>query len=91
MAHELTQAYASINPEKVIEWNPDIILVARMGQPGDAASQLSRSHRVGRISAVKNRQIIDDIHPDLLFRPGPRLIDGVKALAARLRKLEGKQ
>ena len=41
VAHEISQAYSGINPEKVIEWNPDIILVAQMGRPGEAAVQLS--------------------------------------------------
>ncbi|MGA2621952.1 MAG: cobalamin-binding protein [Thermoguttaceae bacterium] len=91
VAHEIPQAYASINPEKVIEWNPDIIIVARMGRPGDAAVQLSRRIGWADISAVKNGRVIDDIQPDLLFRPGPRLIDGVKALAVRLHKPKGKQ
>ena len=37
-AHEISQAYPSINPEKVIEWDPDIILVTQMGRPGDATA-----------------------------------------------------
>ena len=90
VAHEIPQAYSSINPEKVIEWNPDIILVAQMGRPGVAAVQLSRRIGWAGISAVKNGRVIDDIHPDLLFRPGPRLIGGVKALAVRLHTPGGK-
>ena len=90
VAHEISQSYTSINPEKVIEWNPDIIIVAPMGRPGNAAVQLSQRIGWADISAVKNGRVIDDINPDLLFRPGPRLIDGVKAMAARLHKPEGK-
>jgi iron complex transport system substrate-binding protein len=55
-----------------------------MGRAGLAAAELSRRIGWAGISAVKSRRIIDDIHPDLLFRPGPRLVDGVKALAVRL-------
>ena len=91
VAHEISQAYTSVNPEKVIAWNPDIIVVARMGQPGDAAARLAQRIGWADIKAVKNRRVIDGINPDLLFRPGPRLIDGVKALAARLHSREGKQ
>ena len=91
VAHKISQAYTSVNPEKVIEWNPDVIVVARMGQPGDAAARLAQRIGWADIRAVKNRRVIDDINPDLLFRPGPRLIDGVKALAARLHWPEGKQ
>jgi len=86
VAHEISQAYPTINPERVIEWDPEIIIVVRMGRPGDAAVQMSRRIGWADISAVKNGRIIDDIHPDLLLRPGPRLIDGVKAMAVRLRQ-----
>jgi iron complex transport system substrate-binding protein len=86
VAHEISQAYSSINPEKVIEWNPDIIIVAQMGCTGDAAVQLSRRIGWSDISAVKNGRVIADIHPDLLFRPGPRLMEGAKALAAELHR-----
>ena len=91
VAHGVSLAYPSINPEKVIEWDPDVMIVARMGRPGDAAVELS--HRIGwsDISAVKNRRVIDDIDPDLLFRPGPRLIDGVRAMSARLHTREGRE
>ena len=91
VAHGISQAYPSINPEKVVEWDPDIIIVAGMSQPGDAAVRLSQRIGWADIPAVKHGRVIDDIHPDLLFRPGPRLIDGVKALAARLHSPEGKQ
>ncbi len=91
VAHEIPQAYCSINPEKVIEWNPDIIIVAQMGRPGDAALQLSRRIGWADIAAVKNGRVIADIHPDLLFRPGPRLIGGVQALAVRLHTPGGKR
>jgi iron complex transport system substrate-binding protein len=90
-AHDISQAYPSINPEKVVEWNPDIIIVTQMDRPGDATLRLSARIGWADISAVKNGRVIDDIHPDLLFRPGPRLVEGVKALAVRLHKLEGKQ
>ena len=84
VAHEIPHAYPSINPEKVIAWNPDVIMVASMGRSGKVAVQMSRRIGWADISAVKNGRVIDDIHPDLLFRPGPRLIDGVKAMAVRL-------
>lgn len=88
-AHEVSQAYASINPESVIAWNPDFIVVA----PMDGTSARTRlADRVGwsDISAVKHGRVIDDIPADLLFRPGPRLVEGVKELAVRLRSRGGK-
>ena len=84
VARTISQAYPTINPEEVERWNPDAIVVAPMGPPGAAAGQLARQIGWAGIAAVKNGRVIDDIDPDLLYRPGPRLIEGVKALAARL-------
>ncbi len=68
----------------MIAWNPDVILVAHAGAPGEAAKRLARQIGWSNIAAVRQRRIIDDIDPDLLFRPGPRLADGVEQLAERL-------
>ncbi len=86
VAHDLVQPHPRVNAEKVIEWDPEVILVARMARPRDAARIANRIGWDG-ISAVKKGRIVDDIPCDLLLRPGPRLIEGVKALAARLREV----
>jgi iron complex transport system substrate-binding protein len=83
-AHEISREYSVVNSEKVIEWNPDVILIARMGGREDAAAQVPRRIGWGNIEAARNGRIFDDIPPDLLFRPGPRLIEGVRLLAERL-------
>ena len=85
VAHEIPQAYPHINPEKVIQWNPDFILVAHMNA-GETGSQFARRIGWADISAVRGGRIIDDIDPDLLLRPGPRLVHGAKTLALRLHK-----
>jgi iron complex transport system substrate-binding protein len=84
VAHEIHDAYPRIDPEQVIKWNPEVILVAHSNEPGEAAKRLSEHIGWSEVAAVKQRRIIDDIDPDLLFRPGPRLADGVKKLAEKL-------
>jgi iron complex transport system substrate-binding protein len=84
VAHETSTAYPRINPEQVIAWNPEVILVAHNEQPGAAAERLAGHIGWSDLAAVRNRRIIDDIDADLLFRPGPRLAEGVDALARRL-------
>ena len=84
VAHEIRQGYPIVNPEKVIQWNPDVIVLTSMGRGGDAQSRLAERIGWANISAVKFGRIVHDLDPDLLFRPGPRLVDGTKALAARL-------
>lgn len=87
VAGEINQTYPHINPEKVIEWNPDVIIICYMVQKGlNPASQISSRIGWAEISAVKNGRIIDDIPGDSILRPGPRLIEGVKILAQHLHK-----
>jgi hypothetical protein len=38
------------------------------------------------LKAVKQDRVLCDVPCDLILRPGPRLIEGVKLLAKRLRK-----
>ena len=83
-AHEISREYSVVNSEKVIEWNPDVILIARMGGREDVSVQVPRRIGWGNIEAARNGRIFDDIPPDLLFRPGPRLIEGVRLLAEHL-------
>jgi iron complex transport system substrate-binding protein len=85
VAHEIQSAYPRIDPEQVIAWNPEVILVAHSNTPGEAAKRLEEHIGWSDVAAVRQRRIIDDIDPDLLFRPGPRLADGVKELAGKLR------
>jgi iron complex transport system substrate-binding protein len=84
VAGEINSAYPQIDPEKLIVWNPEVILMAHGDHPGEAARQLAGHIGWSEVAAVRERRIIDDIDADLLFRPGPRLVEGVKALAARL-------
>jgi iron complex transport system substrate-binding protein len=61
-----------------------VILIAHSNAPNEAAKRLANHIGWSDIAAVRQRRIIDDIDQDLLFRPGPRLADGVKQLAEKL-------
>ena len=84
VAHDISAAYPPIDPEKVMAWNPEVILVAHGKRAGEAAQRLVGHIGWADVAAVRERRIIDDIDADLLFCPGPWLAEGVKALAARL-------
>lgn len=70
----LTGEYVQINPEFVLEQNPDVIIIAHMGSTSDDVQQ-----RPGwdNLDAVRNGRIIDRINQDVIFRAGPRLMEGV--------------
>lgn len=82
VAAEIDNPYPKVNPEKVIEWNPDVIVLGYMTQE---QTQQSLANRIGwrDMRAVQSGRIISDIPSDLLLRPGPRMTEGVKALAQR--------
>lgn len=82
IAANLNGAWAQLSLEDLLVQNPQIILL------GDAAYGItpeSVAQRAGweGLQAVKNSQILtfDD---DLVSRPGPRLVDGLEALAKLL-------
>lgn len=74
IAGSIKQEYPVVSSEFVVKKNPDIIIVLHPGS--------SPKDRLGwqDIKAVKDGQIYEDIDPDILERPGPRIIQGIKAL-----------
>jgi len=89
VAHDLPQSYPTIGPEQVLAWNPDVILLGHAVQGEDAVAQMRARIGWSGVAAVKTGRIIADIPSDHLQRPGPRLVEGVKALALRLREKGG--
>ncbi|MCX7846100.1 MAG: cobalamin-binding protein [Dictyoglomaceae bacterium] len=69
--------YPVLSVEYIIQKNPDIILIGEMS--GISMESLIKKPEFSNISAVKNKKIFY-INDDLVFRPGPRLIDGLEAL-----------
>jgi len=75
------QEYPVVDPEAVVAADPEVILLLHPDMSvGDVASRVGW----GGISAVKHGRIYDKLDEDLLFRPGPRIIDGVALLAKLL-------
>jgi iron complex transport system substrate-binding protein len=81
-----TQPYLQINVEEVFASDPDIVLL--MGgegmRPGVGISRLRARPGWQTLRAVREGRIVDRIHPDLLSRPGPRLVEGLELLAGAL-------
>ena len=83
IAHDTQMAYSYFSPEQVIKRDPDCIVLAYMVNQ-DAASAIRERLGWREISAVKNNRIYNDINPDILLRPGPRLVQGLTELHKRL-------
>jgi len=82
----LKRPYVQINAEEVLAGNPDhLLLMGVTGKTRGRGLALLRARPGwGDLAAVRKGRVIDSIHPDLLSRPGPRLAQGLEALARAL-------
>lgn len=76
---KLIRDYCKINPEDVIQNNPELIVLT---YPDMTAEQVKMRKGWNEISAVKNNRIftVKDLNPDLILRAGPRCFEGVRKL-----------
>jgi len=84
VAGQLAKSYIYINPEKIVEWDPEVIILCYMDGSNQTGNRLSSRIGWSNVAAVKQKRIIADIPADLLLRPGPRLVKGLRYLAQRL-------
>jgi hypothetical protein len=78
--------------EDIIEFNPDVILVAPRGKPQDFANklllQLEKLESWGKIFAVKRGEVVFTGGDDKLYYPGFALLDSVRVLFSAIAGLE---
>jgi len=86
----LPRPYCRIEPEQVLAANPDVIILAH-----GAATPSEVADRPGwrNIRAMQDGCIVSVIDPSLIFRAGPRTVEGARALLwafhPELKQLEG--
>ena len=80
------RAFSQFSPELIVKRDPDVIVLGYMVKGESAAGALSKRFGWGKIKAVKQNRVYDDIDPNILFRPGPRLADAVVQLNERFYK-----
>ena len=72
-------AYPQLSAEVIVARDPEVIILADGSLPAEVRA---RPGWAG-VSAVRNNRFCS-VDPDLVSRPGPRIIDGLEALAACL-------
>jgi iron complex transport system substrate-binding protein len=82
IAHDTISPYSSFSPEEVVRRDPGCIVLAYM-QKGDSVAAVKNRLGWGAISAVRSGRVYNDIEPDMLLRPGPRIVNGLKNLHER--------
>ena len=83
IAYDTKRAYSIFSPEEVIRRNPGCIIFGYM-DPEKPAQLVRERFGWSQISAVKNNHLYNDINPDILLRPGPRVTQGLKEIYKRL-------
>jgi iron complex transport system substrate-binding protein len=83
LGHILSSDWAQVNVETLIQQNPDIILLGDYTYGNVTPQDVMAREGWKDIKAVKDGQVypFDD---NLVSRPGPRLVDGLEALAKLL-------
>lgn len=82
VAADARAGFVTFSKELAIKRSPEIIIV---GQPGDA-QYLLNSPEWKNTRAVRSKQV-HVVNNDLLVRPGPRLVEGLRVLGALLDRL----
>jgi len=77
-----TEAFPQLSQEAIIQQDPEVIILADVAA-GESPETVKARPGWGSISAVKNNRIYA-IDPDIVSRPGPRLVDALEALAKLL-------
>lgn len=83
IAHDLIRPYCNFSSEKVISLNPQCIILAYMDKE-PPLKLVKQRFGWGKIDAVKSGRVFNDINPDLLLRPGPRIVQGLEEIYKRL-------
>jgi len=80
---DIKSAYSSVAQEVVLKRNPDCIILAYMGNLSPIEQVMARPGWEN-IAAVKNKRVYNDISPDTLLRPGPRVVEALEELHKKL-------
>ncbi|MGE5333986.1 MAG: ABC transporter substrate-binding protein [Nitrososphaerota archaeon] len=75
--------YPAVSVESIIAANPQVIILAEDPQYGGDPKQVSQRPGWSAIAAVQAHRVYD-INPDIVSRPGPRLVDAIEQVAKML-------
>ncbi|WP_174734600.1 ABC transporter substrate-binding protein [Mesobacillus harenae] len=74
------EGWPKMDPEAVIEKNPDVIITTHGYYTENPVENVMSRDGWQDITAVTNKQVVD-VDSDMVTRTGPRLVEGVEALA----------
>ena len=78
---DINKEYPVVTQEQVIQRDPEVVFILH---PQTNRTEFAQRLGWQNVSAVRQNRIYDDLNPDLLFRSGPRLVEGIEKLAAEI-------
>jgi iron complex transport system substrate-binding protein len=81
-ARTINEAYPKLDPERLVAMNPVVVIFPVTGDPARVERLKSRAGFRQTEAARTGR--FYSLNPDWLMRPGPRLVQGVEAVARLL-------
>jgi iron complex transport system substrate-binding protein len=75
--------FPRISAEYVLSMDPQVVILTYIPGRSSPISWISKRPGWGEISAVKEGKVFADIDPNLILRPGPRIVLGVEELYKR--------
>lgn len=84
------QPFPVVSMEALVVKDPDVYLVATKQSLSEALRELRGRPGFDRLRCVREG-VVFALDPDLLFRPTPRLVDGIEQLAKWLRSVDAQK
>ena len=76
--------YFTVSPEWVLARDPDVILCLYMAPDAGVRDQVLKRSGWQNLGAVRRGAVYDGFDNNVVLRPGPRVLEGIKAIRAAL-------
>lgn len=80
IASDAKSPYPQLNLESLVNKDPEVIILSDFAY-GETADKVAGRPGWAKVSAVTNKRIVEIKDPDLVSRPGPRILDGLELVA----------
>ncbi|OVE73746.1 hypothetical protein BVX94_02985 [bacterium B17] len=77
---DVNKEHFQVDHEWVVSRNPDIILCLYMAEDVPARTAMMKRAGGQKTNAIKNKKVYDHFDNNIILRPGPRVLEGVKAV-----------
>lgn len=77
---EIDRKHFQVDDEWVVSRNPDVVLCLYMADDTPAREAMMKRDGWQKINAIKNKRVYDHFDKNTILRPGPRVMEGLKAV-----------